>query len=110
LAEAAFTMNPDKPNTQAELRAGRTRRRPGRLLLAGVGLLTAYLLTAYVVLPLIWRTDLKHHPGLSGGPRITHTANGIPGDPVNLAIIGSESELVQAWRLSNGPKGENTHC
>jgi len=56
----------------------------------------AYLLTAYVVLPLIWRTDLKHHPDLSGGPRITHTANGIPGDPVNLALIGSDSELVHA--------------
>ena len=89
-------MNPDEPSTPAELRAGKTRRRPRKLLLVGVGLLTAYLLTAYVVLPLIWRTDLKHHPDLSGGPRITHTANGIAGDPVNLAIIGSESELVQA--------------
>ena len=89
-------MKADEPSAPAEVRAGRTRRRRGRLLLGGAGLLTAYLLTAYVVLPLIWRTDLKRHPGLSSGPRITHTAIGIHGDPVNLAIIGSESELVQA--------------
>jgi hypothetical protein len=89
-------MKADEPSAPAEVRAGRTRRRRGRLLLTGVGLLTAYLLTAYVVLPLIWRTDLKRHPGLSGGPRVTHTAIGIHGDPVNLAILGSESELVQA--------------
>ena len=74
-------MNPDEPGPPAELRAGRTRRRPGRLLLAGFGLLTAYLLTAYVVVPLIWRTDLKRHPGLSGGPRVTHTAIGTTGNP-----------------------------
>ncbi len=37
---------------------------------------------------------MEKHPDLSGGPRITHTANGIPGDPVNLALVGSESDLV----------------
>jgi hypothetical protein len=38
---------------------------------------------------------METHPDLSDGPRITHTANDIPGDPVNLAIIGSESSLVR---------------
>lgn len=69
--------------------------RARRALQLAIGVLLAYLLLAYVVAPLLWRTALKHHPNLSGGPRITHTANGIPGDPVNLAIEGSESELVR---------------
>lgn len=57
-------------------------------------IVATYLVLAYVVIPLLWRTDLKHHPKLSDGPRITQTANGIPGDPVNLAILGTESDLI----------------
>jgi len=51
---------------------------------------------AYFLIPRIWRAEIKRHPDLSGGPRVTHTANGIPGDPVNLALVGSEEELVRA--------------
>jgi hypothetical protein len=56
--------------------------------------LLAYLLIAYVLIPLIWRATTRRHPDLSGAPRITHTANGIPGDPVNLAFVGSEPDVV----------------
>jgi hypothetical protein len=66
-----------------------------KTLFALGSLLAAYLLVAYVLTPLWWRSDLKRHPALADGPRITHTANGIPGDPVNLALIGSESELIR---------------
>ncbi len=59
-------------------------------------MLGAYLLVSYVVIPRVWRRAMETHPDLSGGPRITHTANGIPGDPVNLALMGSETELIQA--------------
>ena len=69
--------------------------RSRRLVYGLLSLLTAYLLVAYVLLPLLWRTEAKRHPALADGPRITHTANGIPGDPVNLAILGSESELIR---------------
>ena len=69
--------------------------RSRRLVYGLLSLLTAYLLVSYVLLPLLWRTEAKRHPALADGPRITHTANGIPGDPVNLAILGSESALVR---------------
>jgi len=69
--------------------------RSRRLVYGLLSLLTAYLLVSYVLLPLLWRTEAKRHPALADGPRITHTANGIPGDPVNLAILGSESELIR---------------
>ena len=65
------------------------------LFLTGAVIL-AYLLVAYVILPLAWRRDTHRHPDLSGGPRVTHTPNGIPGDPVNLALVGSETDVIRA--------------
>jgi hypothetical protein len=58
-------------------------------------LLLAYLLMAYGILPLLWRTDTRGHPvDLTEAPRITHTANGIPGDPLNIALEGSEADVI----------------
>ena len=58
------------------------------------GLLLVYLVVAYVILPGAWRRRIHRHPDLAGGPRVTHTPNGIAGDPVNLALVGSETEVV----------------
>ncbi|MCX6926076.1 MAG: AI-2E family transporter, partial [Verrucomicrobia bacterium] len=77
-----------------------TRRSPaaalGRkcLLLAG-GLLLLYLLAAYIIAPLDWRADTRHHPDLSSSPTITHTASGIPGDPLNIGLMGSEEDVIR---------------
>jgi hypothetical protein len=68
------------------------------LFLTGAVIL-AYLLVAYVILPLAWRRDTHRHPDLSGGPRVTHTPNGIPGDPVNLALVGSETDVIRAMTV-----------
>jgi hypothetical protein len=73
-------------------RQGRVRR---MLFLTGAVIL-AYLLVAYVILPLVWRRDTHRHPDLSGGPRVRHTPNGIPGDPLNLAVVGSETDVIRA--------------
>lgn len=69
-----------------------------RRYLVAVGLaLLAYLVVAYLIVPVLWRADTRHDPlDLTGVPRITLTANGIPGDPLNLAIEGSEAELIRA--------------
>lgn len=68
-----------------------------RLLYLGGALLVSYLVVAYLILPLVWRTDTRrHHPDLTTAPRITQTANGIPGDPLNVALVGSQSDVVQA--------------
>jgi len=55
-----------------------------------------YLLAAYVLLPLAWKRDVRRHAALFDAPRITHTPNGIPGDPVNVALLGSETDVVRA--------------
>jgi hypothetical protein len=58
-----------------------------------VALLGVYLVGAYVIMPAAWKRYAKRHPSLDDVPRITHTADGIPGDPLNVALIGTETEL-----------------
>src|ERR1039458_1833186 len=74
----------------------RPRGRRRILLLLVGGLLLVYLVTAYVVLPLAWRTDIRRHPDLAGSPDITYTASGIPDDPLNIGLVGSEADVIRA--------------
>lgn len=60
------------------------------LILAGL-----YVGVAYVVLPIAW-THYEHEPGLEGRPMVTITADGIPGDPLNVGLVGTESEAIRA--------------
>jgi len=76
--------------------SSRTRSRWRRSLQWLGALLVVYLLAAYVLIPFGWRTDEKGHLGLAEAQRITRTANDIPGDPINIAVVGSPKELVRA--------------
>lgn len=62
-------------------------------LLVCVALL-AYLVVTYVILPALWKRYVHRHPLLEEVPGITHTADGIPGDPINVALIGTKAELI----------------
>jgi hypothetical protein len=69
------------------------RRNRGRqALLFLVGLLLTYLIVAYVILPLVWVRYAHRHPSLGDVPQVTHTIADIPGDPLNVALIGTETE------------------
>ena len=72
------------------------RRDRHRLVAFVLGLLAAYGLFAYFIAPLIWRVDMYRHPNLRTEPKVTHTKNGIPGDPLNIALVGSKSDLIRA--------------
>src|SRR5215204_4239279 len=63
--------------------------------LAFLGALVTYLVVAYVVLPLLWKRYTHRHPALEDIPGITHTADGIPGDPLNVALVGSRAEVMK---------------
>lgn len=70
----------------------------GWLSLEGVSrvclvLLLVWAVVAYIILPLGWRVAMRRHPALTNAPTRTHTTSGIPGDPVNLGLIGTEVEL-----------------
>lgn len=70
----------------------RRRRWKRPAALAGA-LLLAYFVVAYVILPVGWIRYTHRHPALDDVPGITQTADGIPGDPLNVALIGTETEL-----------------
>lgn len=66
-------------------------------------MLLVYLALAYVLVPAIWRRFGKRHPALDDVPRITHTGSNIPGDPLNVALIGAEADIQRTmlaadWR------------
>jgi hypothetical protein len=69
------------------------RRLRRRLAFLGVGLMLGYLVTAYLILPAAWRWYGKRYPGLEDIPRITYTKSGIPGDALNVALIGTEGQV-----------------
>jgi hypothetical protein len=60
-----------------------------------VSLLLVWLGAAYLMLPAAWRYFTRRHPALDEVPRVTRTANGISGDPLNVALVGTEEEIQQ---------------
>jgi hypothetical protein len=54
-----------------------------------------WLLAAYLVLPFLW-THYEHQPAMVDAPKTTVTAQGIPGDPLNVGLIGDREGLVRA--------------
>lgn len=64
------------------------------LLIAGVGITAAlYFALAYEFVPSVWRFVERRHPAFDETGSRSFTAAGIPGDPFNLAFVGSEDEL-----------------
>jgi hypothetical protein len=55
--------------------------------------LLVYLAVAYFLAPLAWWRYERKHPALDDIPGITETGDHHPGDPLNVALIGTEREL-----------------
>jgi hypothetical protein len=55
-----------------------------------------YLCLAYLLIPLIWFAIEPRHPAIDGLPRHSMTSIDIPGDPLNIALIGDETSLKKA--------------
>ncbi|HYV35540.1 MAG TPA: LssY C-terminal domain-containing protein [Gemmataceae bacterium] len=82
---------PDEPATTPAKR----RSLPKRLaLIAFIAGLT-YLAVVYLIVPLVWKHYFRHHPSLDDLPGITQTGDGHPGDPLNVALIGTKAELMK---------------
>ena len=71
-------------------------RRRWRILALVVG---AYLLLAYLILPLLWRHH-EREPGLASLPMVTRTASGIPGDALNVGLVGSREDILRAMHAA----------
>jgi hypothetical protein len=74
---------------------GRTRRWAIRL----ATFLALYFLLAYMILPRVWEHH-EHQPGLADKGAVTHTADGIPGDPLNVGIVGDKTDLLRAMHAA----------
>ena len=68
-------------------------------------LLPSYATLAYVVLPAVWRRHVPPPPQ-EEFPRLTYTAEGIPADPINVALVGSESDLVSAMTAAGWTRAD----
>jgi hypothetical protein len=77
----------------------RDRSQLQRVLLALLAVVLAYTAVAYVVLPALW-SHYEHQKGLADLPMVTRTAQGIPGDPINVGLIGDEKELLCAMNAA----------
>jgi hypothetical protein len=78
-----------------------SRRRMQRSLRVAVLLAVLYFVVAYLAVPAIWQHLERHHPALDQAPTLTHTKVGIPGDPLNIAFVGSQELLTKAMLAGN---------
>ena len=58
-------------------------------------MLVAYGAIAYIVLPLAL-THYEHQRKLSGLTMVTRTAQDIPGDPINVGLVGTKEDVLCA--------------
>lgn len=72
--------------------APKPRRRRRWIRIAALVVLL-YLGIAYWLMPQLWERYVRRHPAFADVPRVTHTHSGIPGDPLNVALIGTELEV-----------------
>src|SRR6516162_3181765 len=77
--------------TISSLPKRRSRRK--QIVLFVAALLLVWLVMAYLVMPTLWKGYANRHPSLEDIPRVTHTGSDIPGDPLNVSLIGTEAEL-----------------
>src|ERR1700733_14706316 len=75
----------------------RPSRRRGFQLLGA--LVLTYFGLAYMLLPALWRHH-EHEPGLASLPMVTHTGTGIPGDALNVGLVGSEKDMLRAMQAA----------
>ena len=56
-----------------------------------------WAVAAYLVAPWVWERYFRgHHGDVADAPRITVTSDGHPGDPLNIALVGSEADVATA--------------
>jgi hypothetical protein len=59
-----------------------------------------YVIIAYLIVPWAWERHFRKHPSLDDIPGITETTVGIPGDPVNVALIGTKQQVVDIMQAA----------
>jgi len=63
---------------------------------SALGALAIYLIIAYFIMPWINVRESRRHPGLAADEHLTQTKTGLPGDPLNIALVGTQDEVIRA--------------
>lgn len=94
-------MSDDEPNSvptptnQLEV-TPRAKRSLSSALTRWIALVVAlYLLVSYLAIPFLWR-EAEGHPAMATLPQIARTKDNIPGDPLNIALVGSEESVSRS--------------
>jgi hypothetical protein len=64
-----------------------------------VAVIVCYVTVSYLILPATW-SRIEHEPRLSKRPMLTATAQGIPGGPINVGLVGSHEDLIRAFHAA----------
>ncbi|BCH28480.1 hypothetical protein MesoLjLc_04100 [Mesorhizobium sp. L-8-10] len=65
-----------------------------------LGLAIAYLLVAYFIVPEIW--IFRDASRVSDfGDMVTHTEQDIPGDPINVGLVGTKEQVIRAFAAAD---------
>jgi hypothetical protein len=70
-----------------------------RFLLLSLSVVIGYALVAYLILPAFW-THYEHQRGLATLSMVTRTAQGIPGDPINVGLVGDDKDVLCAMQAA----------
>ena len=70
-----------------------------RYLWLTAAVISIYVFVSYLLLPATW-ARIEHEPGLSKRPMVTSTAQGIPGDAINVGLIGTKEDVVSAFHAT----------
>jgi LssY-like putative type I secretion system component LssY len=70
-----------------------------RYIVLPATVIVCYVTVSYLILPATW-SRIEHEPGLSKLPMLTSTAQGIPGGPINVSLIGAREDLVSAFHAA----------
>jgi LssY C-terminus len=83
----------------AHAKASPKRRRLKRAAWVALFVVAVYALLAYIVLPALW-THYEHQKGLADLPMVTRTGQGIPGDPINVGLVGDTKDVLCAMQAA----------
>ncbi|SHM46350.1 LssY C-terminal domain-containing protein [Bradyrhizobium lablabi] len=61
--------------------------------------IVCYFVVSYLILPATW-SRIEHDPGLAKRTFLTANAQGIPGGPINVGLIGTREDVVSAFQVA----------
>jgi hypothetical protein len=61
--------------------------------------ISIYVFVSYLILPATW-ARIEREPGLSKRAMVTSTSQGIPGDAINVGLIGTREDVISAFHAA----------